>query len=348
MLIPKTASDLIENTQKGGVENAGAHKGTEVLLDEEQEKEMEQKLEERGALSRPPADKPCTPILQSEFKKMLRDHDSNDFLSSCCSPLTTSLAETSVPVELLERHAWDIKISTGFVRTVESGSTDDYLHPVSYSIVVWSSSHAPTLILLAPHEVDFIVRKKATWQNAENITLHMFVPSMTPDQADLFAEVTVTMGRNRCAMKSSLTPLHAQLSVFAMSLFYDASACAAVERFLCLPPRPLGGEDGRLWDALRNKRVIDDNKFVHPASATTLLASTLKEDKGLKTFLGQNWAPTTAYELAIRLGSNMTNLDRLNGNFGFARSPLLFLKHLERLRQVSHQVKRTHYAALMH
>jgi hypothetical protein len=202
--------------------------------------------------------------------------------------------------------------------------------------------------MLAPHEADYMVRKRAKWRDAKNLMLHMFVPSMAPTQTDLFAEAKVIIGYYKGAKVSSLTSMHAQLSVFGMSLFYDnAAERSAVERFLCLLPRPLGDADGQLWDALRDAGIIDDNKFVHPASTLKLLTSNAAKNMGLKSFLKKSWAPAAAYELAIRSGSDTTNLDLLNGGFGFQRSPLLFLKYLTGLRQVSHQVKRTHYAALM-
>jgi len=170
------------------------------LLDEEQQRELEQELEEERQVKRPPPVQPCDPILFNEIKQLCDIRESKLDLSQY--PLVFSRLSdaflgttfyTSCQPTSWQTNLW---VSSEFKRVIQTRGEflDAFLRPPRW-LVVYRNEH---LIFVSPHEANWIMgalenlyHKKQS--STTMTTLRLLLPRIKRDQTIFINNPTLTM-----------------------------------------------------------------------------------------------------------------------------------------------------------
>lgn len=161
------------------------------LLDEEQERELEQELLQVVAKQLPPPAEACTPVLHPQIVDFA---DCGEICqpeaSEAVETLPQALKHTSF-AELLQAHSWPINViaSAKMARTVKGkeGHMDAYLRDHVWLI---SSLTTNTVLLVTPYEMNLLMPSfRCSRQTAQRTCMHMFAPRMSSQQNTFFDNV---------------------------------------------------------------------------------------------------------------------------------------------------------------
>jgi hypothetical protein len=171
------------------------------LLDEEQQRELEQELEEERQPKRPSPVQPCEPILHNVIKNLCDPNGSSVNLSqfsSVFSPLSEAfLGTTFYPncqPDCWQSNLW---ISTEFKRVIQTKGEmlDAFLRPPRW-IVVYRNGH---LIFVSPFEANCIMGilqnlyYKKQFKQPSTTTLRLLLPRIKRDQTVFINTSTLTI-----------------------------------------------------------------------------------------------------------------------------------------------------------
>jgi hypothetical protein len=215
------------------------------LLDEEQQRELEQELEEERQLARPPPVVPCEPILHEEIKKLSDRRGNMMTLSQFASvfqPLTYAFTGTTF-YDDCQTNSWEKKlwVSTEFQRVIKTKgeSLNPFLRPPRW-IIAYRNQH---LIFVSAFEANWLIHRLQT-NNSSITTLRLLLPRIKRVQSIFVNTPTLTIPpsiapSNSC--KFYLVPLKSlvQLFIFNGTLYFETSAeQRAYYQCLGLCPKP--------------------------------------------------------------------------------------------------------------
>jgi len=146
------------------------------LLDEEQQRELEQELEEERQLQRPSPVKPCLPILHEEIKKLCELNEVIDIanLPLVFRSLTYAFTDTTI-AKHCQPNSWlsNIWVSTEFQRVIatKGESLNPFLRPSRW-IVVYRNQE---IIFLSPFEANWLMGR-LKFNESSITTLRLLLP----------------------------------------------------------------------------------------------------------------------------------------------------------------------------
>ncbi|KAJ3086282.1 hypothetical protein HK102_013328 [Quaeritorhiza haematococci] len=249
------------------------------LLGEEQEKELEQELEEIRQVQRPGSETPYMPTLPEALVRLAM-FDELNLLSGEFLPLPDALQHTTL-WPLVEVAAWSSKIfvTRNFVTVIERRSNsniDEFLRPVRWMITLTrhggenlrSTSSSPgrlstsslrgrftgetnvMVVLISPFEANHLKPLFAGRPTTASARLHMFAPRIRTHQQTLFADRSLILPSPPSTIRIQIPPpLIAQLSVFSSSLFFETPIeQEAFCDFLGFCPRPRTSEEQQVFE----------------------------------------------------------------------------------------------------
>lgn len=237
-------------------------------LDEEQEKELEQELEEQRFIERPPAVKAAKPNFDKSLEKLILDGATHEYMRSQRSLLSLLSITASLGHTKLFRHynkknkdAWasHLFVTKDFKTVIDSTSQscDEFLRPVWWIARVKGASCTVNdiLVLLSSFECN---RLLPVFQKSKMSTLFMYRPRLSNLHSNLVheTELQVTgMTENQAIDIND----EVQIGMYAgMMYFGNEDEQNAYCGFMGLIPKPRTQE---LEQAFRNS-VIDAKGFV--------------------------------------------------------------------------------------
>ncbi|CAF1598266.1 unnamed protein product [Adineta ricciae] len=163
------------------------------LLDEEQQRELEQELEEERQLQRPPAVQPCQPILHDEIKKLCEVNENVDIVSSrdVFQHLNYAFTNTTL-FKICQANSWlpNLWVSTEFQRVIatKGESLTPFLRPPRW-IVVYRNQQ---LIFLSPFEANWLMGRLPS-NESPITTLRLLLPRTKRIQSIFVNTPTLTV-----------------------------------------------------------------------------------------------------------------------------------------------------------
>ncbi|KAJ3085954.1 hypothetical protein HK102_013653 [Quaeritorhiza haematococci] len=233
------------------------------LLGEEQEKELEQELEEIRQVQRPGSRTPHVPTLPEALRRLAM-YDEMNCSSGEFLPLPVALQHTTL-WSLVEVAAWSSKIfvTKNFVTVVQSRSNsnvDEFLRPVRWMVTLRresedgksgnlkrgsssqsdeSSEQNAVVVLISPFEANHLKPLFAARPTKASARLHMFAPRIRTRQQTLFTDTSLIIPSPISSTPQIAPSIIAQLSVFSSSLFFATPTDQnAFCDFLGFCPRP--------------------------------------------------------------------------------------------------------------
>ena len=230
----------------------GTKKLLAQLLDEEQQRELEQELEEERQWKLPLPAQPCQPILHNEIKSLCDVQGPDLSLSRLplvFSTLTDAFRGTTFYPECQPR-AWqrNLWVSTEFTRviTTRGEALDSFLRPPRW-MVIYRNKH---MIFVSPYEANSLIpilhklHKKKQIEEPMTTTLRLILPRLRRDQSILVNNLTLTIPPS---IRSDYSPILfliapeslAELFVFNGTLYFDTDhEQTAYCQFLGVCPKP--------------------------------------------------------------------------------------------------------------
>ena len=193
------------------------------LLDEEQQRELEQELEEERQLARPPPVEPCQPIFHEEIKKLNKIDNTIMDLSqfpSVFQPLAYAFTGTTFHASC-QPQSWipNLWISTEFQRVIQTTgeSLNPFLRPPRW-IVFYRSKY---IIFISPYEANWLIGHLKS--NKSSITtLRLLLPRIKRIQSIFIETPTLTIPLSIDRDNASFIPLEwlVQLFIFNGTLYF--------------------------------------------------------------------------------------------------------------------------------
>ncbi|CAF1592052.1 unnamed protein product, partial [Adineta ricciae] len=163
------------------------------LLDEEQQRELEQELEEERQLQRPPAVQPCQPILHKEIMKLCELNENVDIANSRAVFQHLNYAFTNTTLfKICQANSWlpNLWVSTEFQHVIatKGESLNPFLRPPRW-IVVYRNQQ---LILLSPFEANWLMGRLPS-NESPITTLRLLLPRTKRIQSIFVNTPTLTV-----------------------------------------------------------------------------------------------------------------------------------------------------------
>lgn len=234
-------------------------------LDEEQEKELEQEIEEQSQVERPPEAIPAKPKCHELLQKLVIE-GANDTLIETMKEenvfvsIAASLANTQLS-EFCSRNAdaWskNLLVTKDFQTVIErpSKSCDEFLRPIRWIAQFRSSKADNVLILLSSFEVNQLL---PAFRESANSTLFMYHPRLSSGHSNLLHE-------EKLRVTGSSTPSaidikdEVQIAVYSGQMYFkDVAEHDAYCSFLGLIPTPRTTEQQEAY----NEKIIKESGFV--------------------------------------------------------------------------------------
>lgn len=261
----------IQNTvQEKILKYAGDVKRFSHALDEEQEKELEieQELEEKRHMDRPPTVRPAVPVFNKQLKRLVDDGVTDEMLTEMKEKGSlVSIAESLSRTQLNEfcernKNAWaEHLLVTKDFRLVRSSEQDcdDYLRPVWWILRIHTTQDMTKyiLVLLSSFECHHLL---PSFRISKNATLYMYRPCLNRWHSNLLdiKELWVTgMDEKTCLNVNN----QVQIGMYAGSMYFKSDAeCEAYCKFMGLIPKPWDNALERAFD----NGYIQSKGFVKP------------------------------------------------------------------------------------
>lgn len=244
-------------------------------LDEEQEKELEQEVEEQTQVERPPDAKPAKPILDKRLEVLVREGATAALVDAMKSenallPIAKSLENTQLS-EFCEENkdAWSecLLVTRDFHTVLDSSSKscDEFLRP-TWWIAQIKNNNEPTkniLVLLSSFECNHLL---PAFRRTNKSTLFMYRPRLSKLHSNLLHEeelqVTGSLTPNTIDIDDEI-----QIGVYSGLMYFKNEAEQnAYCGFLGLIPRPLTAQQQMAYE----DKKIDDKGFVPPTKRARL------------------------------------------------------------------------------
>lgn len=218
-------------------------------LNEEQEKELEQELEEQRFVERPPIVQPAEPMFDKRFEKLVLDGvtDNNVIEAMKSQRSLYSIGASLTFTQLFRPYkknkgAWseNLLVTKDFVKTVsdnKSQSCGDFLRPIWWVARIGRAPPANDLLLLmSPHECHHLM---PIFRKSTNSALYMYRPRLNKYHSNLLHETKLQItGAN--PIENGIDIEHeAQIGMYAGSMYFASEAEQnAYCGFMGLIPRP--------------------------------------------------------------------------------------------------------------
>lgn len=233
-------------------------------LDEEQEKELEQEVEEQTQVERPPHAKPAKPVFDEQLEKLVLDGANDDLVvkmkGKTLIPIAASLKNTQLSEFCNQNaNAWaEYLFGTKDFQTVlydTSMSCDEFLRPVWWIARIKNRLTHDILILLSSFECNHLL---PAFRRTANSTLFMYRPRLSKLHSNLLHERKLQVTGSSKMYAIDIED-EAQIGVYSGSMFFanevEQNAYCA---FLGLIPRPRTDEQNIAFE----EKVIKENGFV--------------------------------------------------------------------------------------
>jgi hypothetical protein len=230
----------------------GTKKLLAQLLDEEQQRELEQELEEERQQTLPLPVQPYEPILHNEIKSLcdVQGPDLNlSQLTLVFSPLPDAFRGTTF-YHACQARAWqrNLWVSTEFTRVIQTKgeSLDPFLRPPRW-IVIYRNKH---IIFVSPYEANWLMQilhklhDKKQWEEPTTTTLRLLLPRIRRDQSILVNNLALTIPSSIVLDYDAISFLIAPeslvgLFVFNGTLYFETDQeQTAYCQFLGVCPKP--------------------------------------------------------------------------------------------------------------
>ncbi|CAF1080146.1 unnamed protein product [Adineta steineri] len=164
------------------------------LLDEEQQRELEQELEEERQLARPPPVEPCEPTLYEEIKRLCDINSKKMNLSQfplVFQPLTFAFTDTTFYNDC-QPNSWrqNLWVSTEFQRVIltKGESLNPFLRSPRWA-VVYRNQH---IIFISAYEANWLIHHLKSNKSSVT-TLRLLLPRIKRIQSIFFNTPTLTI-----------------------------------------------------------------------------------------------------------------------------------------------------------
>lgn len=231
-------------------------------LDEEQEKELEQEVEEQTQIEPPPDAHPADPNFDKRLVELVLNGIGRTFHDMKADGALLSIAASLMNTQMLKfcknnNDGWthNMFVTKDF-QTVVDTQSQVFLRPVSWIACIKSPASKDILIMLSSYECNCLL---SAFRKSSNSTLFMYRPRLSSFHSNLLNEsklqLTGMSTTNAIDAKDA-----AQVGVFAGSMYFENEIEQnAYCGFLGLIPKPWTSE---VEDASK-EGVFDDNCFVY-------------------------------------------------------------------------------------
>ncbi|XP_031635809.1 uncharacterized protein LOC116348812 isoform X2 [Contarinia nasturtii] len=235
-------------------------------LDEEQEKELEQEVEEQTQIERPPGAKPATPKFNEQLKQLVINGATDGLVNkmkieNSLLSIVNSLANTQLS-EFCEKNAdaWSkyIFVTNDFCTVLQGSSQlcDAFLRPTWWLAQIKGETKN-IIILLSSFECNHLL---PAFRHTTNATLFMYRPRLSKLHSNLIHEEKLQITGNLTANTIDIED-EVQIGVFSgMMYFKNEMEQNAYCSFLGLIPRPRTAEQEKAFE----DKIIKENGYVPP------------------------------------------------------------------------------------
>lgn len=235
-------------------------------LSEEQEKELEQELEEHRFLERPPAVKAATPTFDKRLERLFREGVTDDIIEVMKSQRSLFTVATSLThTQLFRRYkkknkdAWSdhLLLTRDFDKVIDSNSQacDEFLRPVRWVAGVRNPKGRNFLIFLSSFECNHLLR---VFRKTKNSALFMYRPRLSKWHSNLLQDVALQVTDMEMIEDIGLND-EVQIGMFAGSMYFASEdEQDAYCGFLGLipRPRPIGLEQAAEKGIIKSKGFV--------------------------------------------------------------------------------------------
>lgn len=235
--------------------------------DEQQEKELEQEIEEETQIQRPPDAKPADPKMDKNIALLVRDG-----VGATVDIMKANGTLVSIGASLSNRQmfedfknnadAWSDRlfVTKDFHTVIDSVSVDgnDFLRPVCWIARINHPNDRAKdiLIILSSYECNNLL---PTFRKSTNSTLFMYRPRLSHLHSNMIHETELQLTATSTSSNEIQVEDEVQINVFAGSMYFDNEAeQEAYCNFLGLVPKPWTRDQ----EKAHVRGLIDGNKFV--------------------------------------------------------------------------------------
>lgn len=234
-------------------------------LDEEQEKELEQEIEEQRSIERPPRVTPAEPNFNKNLKHLILNGvtgpiDEKMKIAYTLIPIGASLSNTKLPHFCRNiENAWDdhLFVTKDYqtVIDIHSKACDEFLRPVWWIGRINNPYGKAIFVLLSSHEAD---RLLSTFRKSSKSTLIMYRPRVSKLHSNLCHNRSLQVTK---IMKNVDVQDAAQFDVYSGSMYFQSDIEQnAYCGFIGIVPCPRTAEQNDAYE----DGVIDSKGFVPP------------------------------------------------------------------------------------
>ncbi|CAF1334201.1 unnamed protein product [Rotaria sordida] len=219
--------EIQETVLKRLKDYGGTKQRLSQLLDEEQQRELEQELEEERQLARPPPVKPCQPILHERIKRLCDTHSNMMNLLQfplVFHPLVYAFNDTTFYSEC-QPNSWhhNFWVSTDIQRVIatKGESRNPFLRPPRW-IVVYRNQH---IIFISAFEANWLIGRLRS-NSSPITTLRLLLPRVKRVQS-IFANTPTLTIPPSIRLSNNVAPFIisfewlAQLFIFNGTLYFE-------------------------------------------------------------------------------------------------------------------------------
>lgn len=273
-------------------------------LDEEQEKELEQEIEEQRVNEYPPAAKPAVPYFDRNLGKLVSDGVTDKIIESMKLKRSLfSIAASLKDTKLFERYhrknkdAWGnhLLVTRDFKTVIDSTppSCDEFLRPVWWIARIKNNDikSKDIMLLLSTYECNHLL---PTFQKSCKSTLFMYRPRLNKQHSCLLHEPNLQITKMDQTVAISNYD-EAQIGMYAGSMYFKSEAeqnayCA----FMGLIPRPRTQEQDDAFKSFAFHNDVSKSKGFVPAEKR-------KYSEAISSCVGLCKFQDNSVDLAIKL-----------------------------------------------
>lgn len=236
-------------------------------LDEEQEKELEQEIEEQSQVERPPDAEPAEPIWEERLEQLVNEGANGTLIGNMKNEnallsIAASLANTQL-FEFCNQNAdaWsnNLLVTKDFKTVIQGSlqSCDEFLRSIWWIAQIGSSKANNVLILLSPFEANHLL---PAFRKSPNSTLFMYRPRLSEIHSNLLHEEKLQVTGNLTLSTIDIED-EVQIGIYSGQMYFkDIAEQKAYCGFLGLIPTPRTADQQGAF----NEKVIKENGFVPP------------------------------------------------------------------------------------
>lgn len=244
-------------------------------LDEEQEKELEQEIEQQRVIERPPAVKPATPFFDKNLKRLVQEGLTDKTIEVMKSQRALfTFASSLQQTQLFRRYhrknkdAWSkhLLVTNDFKTVIDSTSQscDDFLRPVWFVARIKGKdvNSKDILLLLSTHECNCLF---TAFQKSLKSTLFIYRPRLNKQHSILLHEPKLQIPKTDEPEAIDVND-EVQIGMFAGFMYFNKEAeQSAYCSFMGHIPRPRTEEQEDVFKSLLFENAVNKSKgFVPP------------------------------------------------------------------------------------